>query len=74
MYPRAGAVSFGCEIEGDARDQKPRVPFVAKSGKRAEEKEDLRLCQDREKTFEGCSFINVLLRPPKNSSMPFFRG
>jgi hypothetical protein len=23
--------------------------------------EDLRLYQDREKTFEGCSFINVLL-------------
>jgi hypothetical protein len=38
------------------------------------EKEDLRLCQDREKTFEGCSFINVLLRLPKNSSMPFFGG
>ena len=37
------------------------------------EKEDLRLCQDREKTFEGCSFINVLLRPPKNSSMPILQ-
>jgi hypothetical protein len=31
--------------------------------------EDLRLCQDREKTFEGCSFINVLLESDIESPM-----